>query len=92
MANSTGGMGGIPNGNAGQDGTVGTNDYSSTLGGKGGDTPFGQGGQTPPIENATGNPGQGNGSGGSGASAWDRHGAESWAGGPGAPGIVTISW
>ena len=57
MANSTGGMGGIPNGNAGQDGTVGTNDYSSTYGGVGGSTPFGNGGQSPPLEDATGLPG-----------------------------------
>jgi len=57
MANGIGGTGGTPDGNAGQNGTIGTNDYSSTYGGAGASTPFGNGGQTPPLEDATGRPG-----------------------------------
>ena len=42
---ATGGAGGIPNGAAGSNSDIGTNDYSSGNGGTGGSTPFGAGGR-----------------------------------------------
>ncbi len=86
-----GGAAGGPIGNSGADGSANGGE-SDQYGGAGGDTPFGQGGQTPPVTSANGNPGQGPGAGGSGASAWNYHGPLNWSGGAGAVGIVTINW
>jgi len=89
-----GGSGGAPGGPTGNPGNPGSSNggESDQYGGAGGSTPFGQGGQTPPLNNANGNPGQGPGAGGSGASAWNYHGPLNWSGGAGATGVVTINW
>jgi hypothetical protein len=86
---AAGGAGGTPNGQAGTNGTLGTNDYSSTYGGQGGSTPFGQGGAIPPLNAANGNPG-GPSAGGSGASAPDRTSPLNWTGGNGGDGYVKL--
>ncbi len=58
------------------------------LGGKGGDTPYGQGGDPLTAGNSNGNPGRGNGSGGSGSVK--NSGTPGFNGGAGAPGIIIV--
>lgn len=58
------------------------------LGGKGGDTPYGEGGQPVSSINSNGNPGSGNGSGGSGSVK--SSGTPGFNGGAGRPGIIII--
>lgn len=86
-----GGTGGLPNGQSGTDGELGTNDASSTTGGVGGSTPYGVGGSSS-LAAPVGTPGTGYGAGGGGASAPDRTSPLNWAGGDGSHGYVKISW
>ena len=96
-----GGVGGLPNGAAGQDGAYGLSDYASVYGAGGAPSPVsgsmgGAGGNRkggdPYNGPSAGKAGVGYGSGGGGGGEKDRCGIHYWAGGAGAPGFIEFTY